>query len=196
MVDESAPGSVNFAGRALGPVPYFLSDRFCARAHDANAKPMLANRNVRNERVFSIRHPLTTRCRPPRVAIAPSTECPRLMALRAAVASAAVGRGAGRRRHRLGAFRRGPANCEAKFHPQCECRNLRQNQRRPRLTPVGQRSRFAPAPRTERPRLMASRPAPAPAEVVRKTGRRRHRLGVLRGETLVLPRAPSFTALA
>jgi hypothetical protein len=40
----------------------------------------------------------------PRVPDAPSTERPRLMALRSAVASAAVSREAGRRRHRLGAF--------------------------------------------------------------------------------------------
>ena len=42
----------------------------------------------------------------PRVRDAPSTERQRLMALRSAVASAAVSRKAGRRRHRLGAFLR------------------------------------------------------------------------------------------
>ncbi len=42
----------------------------------------------------------------PSVRDAPSTERPRLMALRSAVASAAVSREAGRRRHRLGAFLR------------------------------------------------------------------------------------------
>src|SRR3990170_1666595 len=47
---------------------------------------------------------LTAPCGAPTVAIAPSTERPRLMALRSAVASAEVSREAGRRRHRLGAF--------------------------------------------------------------------------------------------
>jgi hypothetical protein len=78
----------------------------------------------------------------------------------------------------------------AKFHRQSECRNLRQVPRHRCLTAVGGSSRFAPAPSTERPRLMASRPAPAPAEVGRKTGRRRHRLGVLRGGTPGSSRSP------
>jgi hypothetical protein len=47
---------------------------------------------------------LTDEALVPRVADAPSTERPRLMALRVATASAEVSRKAGRSRHRLGAF--------------------------------------------------------------------------------------------
>jgi hypothetical protein len=47
---------------------------------------------------------LTGFARTPRVRDAPSTERPRLMALRVVVASAVASREAGRRRHRLGAF--------------------------------------------------------------------------------------------
>ena len=46
-----------------------------------------------------------------------------------------------------------------------------------RLTAARGRPRVLLAPSTERPRLMAFRSAPASAEVSRKAGRRRHRLG-------------------
>ena len=63
---------------------------------------------------------MTPPCAHPMVVIAPSTERPRSMALRAAVASAAVGRKAGRRRHRLGAF-----SCDPRFHLRCSSRHAR-----------------------------------------------------------------------
>ena len=136
---------------------------------------------------------LTARWRPPSVRLAPSTECPRLMTLRVAVASAEVSRIVGRRRHRLGAFsldRRGRRfgcgtsapnrhaygpgtvkSARSQFAP---------TSTRPALDRARRRShRVVPAPSTERPRLMALRVATASAEVSRIAGRERHRLGAL-----------------
>jgi len=70
----------------------------------------------------------------PSVRDAPSTERPRLMALRSAVASAAVSRKAGRRRHRLGAFRCGPSSdgrqSDAVAGPRTRSRTFRTTVRR------------------------------------------------------------------
>jgi hypothetical protein len=121
-----------FCGRTLGSGPFFFSLRVRASARGRSST--LCEKKRSQFATSSLQGPLTPLGVRPSVRLAPSTERPRLMALRSAVASAAVSRKAGRRRHRLGAFLFGP----------------------PR------RDRFARTP-TSRPAVLVDRSAPVPA---------------------------------
>src|SRR6185436_19354929 len=103
--DEGATGSVHFvvdrpagARRIRAPTPR-RRDRRTLRTTPAGQETR--GRKLRSNRSGWC----LTGCRAVhRVPDAPSTECPRLMALRVVVASAVVSRKVGRGRHRLGAF--------------------------------------------------------------------------------------------
>ena len=84
----------------LGP---FFFPHAC-RARTSRCSSTLCEKKRSQFARTSPRSALTTFAAPHSVRDAPSTERPRLMALRSAAASAAVNREAGRRRNRLGAF--------------------------------------------------------------------------------------------
>ena len=105
------PSSLRLCGRACVPGPSFALSP--TRAH----APRRSSTHCEKKRAQFARTcefgALTAARGAPRVSDAPSTERSRLMALRSAAASAAVSREAGRRRHRLGAFRCGPRRLRA-----------------------------------------------------------------------------------
>jgi hypothetical protein len=127
---------------------------------------------------------LTTSESTHRVRDAPSTERPRLMALRVVVASAVASREAGRRRHRLGAFSYArmsldglPGRIQPSKCSRDDWRKLRRISTKRCLTGDEPVHRVPDAPSTECLRLMALRVVVASAVVSREVGRGRHRLG-------------------
>ena len=83
-------------GRGVGSSSALARIGVCLRCYGANSAKFVANcADLIRPGAVALVH---------RVPDAPSTECPRLMALRVVVASAVVSRKVGRGRHRLGAF--------------------------------------------------------------------------------------------
>jgi len=143
-VDESAPGSAKPWSRLV-------------RAQASRRNIVLLVKKHSQTADFAIGSDLTAHEPRRSVPIAPRTERPRLMALRQAVASAAVGWEVGRGSHRLGVLLRGP-NFSSESQEKHDSRTLRHIVANGCLTPAKSGSRFPSAPSTERPRLKALPP--------------------------------------
>jgi hypothetical protein len=125
---------------------------------------------------------------PPSVLLAPSTERLRLMALRQAVASAAVSRKAGQGRHRLGAFLVGPSQLGAELlASRLPATVLVAHARSAGSVPRGDRRRFvgeedavahveAPGDEAQRDRAVEPAVDPRPTVPAQSAGRRREEL--------------------